>query len=152
MSEPQKFHQKIVVYLSELWNACDIASLIVFLIALILRFLPETMPHGRVMFCIGLIYWYVRILDIFAVNKYLGPYVMMIGKMVKDMAYFIVILLVVLMSFGVTRQSIRYPMSEPSWTLAKNIFLKPYFMIYGEVYAAEIDREYQNIHVTQSSM
>ena len=142
MSEPQKFSQKVIVYLSEMWNVGDLLSLMFFMLGLVLRFLPDTMPYGRVVFCVGLIYWYVRILDIFAVNKYLGPYVMMIGKMVKDMAYFIVILLVVLMSFGVTRQSIRYPMSEPSWTLAKNIFLKPYFMIYGEVYAAEIDREF----------
>ena len=57
-----------------------------------------------------------------------------------DMLYFIVILLIVLMSFGVVRQSITYPNEEPSWMLVRDIFLKPYFMIYGEVYAGEIDR------------
>ena len=58
------------------------------------------------------------------------------------MVYFIVILLVVLMSFGVARQAIRYPRREASWELAKDIFLKPYFMIYGEVYADDIDRKH----------
>ena len=61
---------------------------------------------------------------------------------VKDMIYFIVILLVVLMSFGVSRQAIRFPDEEPKWSLAKDIFLMPYFMIYGEVYADDIDRKY----------
>ncbi len=61
---------------------------------------------------------------------------------VKDMIYFIVILLVVLMSFGVSRQAIRNPDKEPAWSLARDIFLEPYFMIYGEVYADDIDREW----------
>ena len=61
---------------------------------------------------------------------------------VKDMMYFIVILLVVLMAFGVVRQSIMYPNEDPDWMLIRNVFLKPYFMIYGEVYAGEIDREF----------
>ena len=61
---------------------------------------------------------------------------------VKDMLYFIVILLVVLMAFGVVRQSIMYPNEDPDWMLIRNVFLKPYFMIYGEVYAGEIDREF----------
>ena len=58
------------------------------------------------------------------------------------MMYFIVILLVVLMAFGVVRQSIMYPNEDPDWMLIRNVFLKPYFMIYGEVYAGEIDREF----------
>ena len=57
------------------------------------------------------------------------------------MIYFIVILLVVLMSFGVSRQAIRFPDQEPHWGLARDIFLMPYFMIYGEVYADDIDRK-----------
>lgn len=58
------------------------------------------------------------------------------------MLSFIVILLIMLMAFGVLRQSITFPNEEPSWYLARDIFLKPYFMLYGEVYAGEIDREY----------
>ena len=41
--------------------------------------------NGRVFYCVDIIFWYVRILDIFSVNKYLGPYVMMIGKMVSTL-------------------------------------------------------------------
>lgn len=57
------------------------------------------------------------------------------------MLNFIIILLVVLMSFGVFRQAIRNPYEEPSWNLLRNVFLEPYFMLYGEVYAGDIDRK-----------
>lgn len=56
-----------------------------------------------------------------------------------DMLYFVVIMLVVLMSFGVARQAILHPDEEPSWRLARNIFYMPYWMIYGEVFADQID-------------
>uniref|UniRef100_A0A674PJL1 Transient receptor potential cation channel subfamily M member 3 n=1 Tax=Takifugu rubripes TaxID=31033 RepID=A0A674PJL1_TAKRU len=100
---------------------------------------PPLMSYGRVIYCVNIIYWYIRLLEIFGVNKYLGPYVMMIGKMMIDMMYFVIIMLVVLMSFGVARQAILNPNEDPSWMLARNIFFMPYWMIYGEVFADQID-------------
>lgn len=58
-----------------------------------------------------------------------------------DMMYFVVIMLVVLMSFGVARQAILHPDEEPTWRLARNIFYMPYWMIYGEIFADSIDRK-----------
>jgi transient receptor potential cation channel subfamily M protein 3 len=52
----------------------------------------------------------------------------------------VIILLILLMSFGLSRQAIKYPNEEFRWELVKNIFLEPYFMLYGEVYADTIDR------------
>lgn len=77
----------------------------------------------------------------------------MAGKMVLAMSYIIVLLLLTLMAFGVglsiieiflkycfaARQSITFPHEKWAWILVRNIFYKPYFMLYGEVYAGEID-------------
>lgn len=52
----------------------------------------------------------------------------------------LLILLIVIMSFGVVHQAIDFPYEEWDWQSVRNIFYKPYFMMYGEVYAAEIDR------------
>lgn len=60
-----------------------------------------------------------------------------------DMMYFVIIMLVVLMSFGVARQAILNPNEDPSWMLARNIFFMPYWMIYGEVFADQIDRKFK---------
>lgn len=90
----------------------------------------------------------------------------MMGKMVKNMIYFVVLLLVVLLSFGVSRQSILFPNEEASWRLIRDVrrqkklieilsvfffsflnkmliqfqvYFQPYFMLYGEVFADKID-------------
>uniref|UniRef100_A0A8C1TL35 Transient receptor potential cation channel subfamily M member 1-like n=1 Tax=Cyprinus carpio TaxID=7962 RepID=A0A8C1TL35_CYPCA len=140
MSEPGKLKQKINVWLEEYWNITDLVAISTFLLGLLLRLQSEPyMGYGRVIYCVDIIFWYIRVLDIFGVNKYLGPYVMMIGKMMIDMLYFVVIMLVVLMSFGVARQAILHPDEEPTWRLARNIFYMPYWMIYGEVFADSID-------------
>ncbi|KAK1874877.1 Transient receptor potential cation channel subfamily M member 1, partial [Dissostichus eleginoides] len=140
MSEPGKLKQKINVWMEDYWNITDMAAIAVFLLGLLLRLQSEpSMGYGRVIYCVDIIFWYIRVLDIFGVNKYLGPYVMMIGKMMIDMLYFVVIMLVVLMSFGVAKQAILHPDEEPTWRLARNIFYMPYWMIYGEVFADSID-------------
>ncbi|XP_047448942.1 transient receptor potential cation channel subfamily M member 3 isoform X13 [Mugil cephalus] len=140
MSEPGKLLQKVKVWLQEYWNITDLMAILIFSVGMVLRLQdPPLMNYGRVIYCVNIIYWYIRLLDIFGVNKYLGPYVMMIGKMMIDMMYFVIIMLVVLMSFGVARQAILHPNEDPSWMLARNIFFMPYWMIYGEVFADQID-------------
>lgn len=83
MSEPGKLKQKISVWLEDYWNITDLVAISVFLLGLLLRLQNDpSMGYGRVIYCVDIIFWYIRVLDIFGVNKYLGPYVMMIGKMV----------------------------------------------------------------------
>lgn len=84
MSEPGKLSQKIKVWLQEYWNITDLVAISMFMIGAILRLQKQPyMGYGRVIYCVDIIFWYIRVLDIFGVNKYLGPYVMMIGKMVS---------------------------------------------------------------------
>ena len=84
---------------------------------------------------------HIRLFEIFSVEKYLGPMVTMVGKMTVKMLHFIVLLVIILFSFGVLRQSIRFPNEEPNWYLLRHVFYQPYFMLYGEVYAPEIEPE-----------
>lgn len=57
-----------------MWNPCDAVAIILFVIGLTLRFRPSTMDIGRVIYCVDSIYWYLRILNILGVNKYLGEF------------------------------------------------------------------------------
>ncbi|XP_075981587.1 transient receptor potential cation channel, subfamily M isoform X3 [Anticarsia gemmatalis] len=138
-SEPVAIKHKFSVWAWNLWNTYDAGFIIFFLVGLTLRLRSGSMDVGRVIYCVNIIYWYLRILNILGVNKYLGPLVTMMGKMVKNMIYFVVLLLVVLMSFGVARQAILYPEQEASWYLIREVFFQPYFMLYGEVFAGDID-------------
>uniref|UniRef100_A0A803YKQ7 Transient receptor potential cation channel subfamily M member 7 n=2 Tax=Meleagris gallopavo TaxID=9103 RepID=A0A803YKQ7_MELGA len=118
MSEAGKINQKIKVWFSDYFNISDTVAIVTFFIGFVLRFGAK----GN-----------------FAVNQQAGPYVMMIGKMVANMFYIVVIMALVLLSFGVPRKAILYPNEAPSWTLARDIVFHPYWMIFGEVYAYEID-------------
>ncbi|XP_063626908.1 transient receptor potential cation channel trpm isoform X3 [Cydia splendana] len=137
-SEPVAIRHKFSVWAWNMWNTYDAGFIIFFLVGLTLRLRVSSMDVGRVIYCVDIIYWYLRILNILGVNKYLGPLVTMMGKMVKNMIYFVVLLLVVLMSFGVARQAILYPDKEASWYLIREVFFQPYFMLYGEVFAEQM--------------
>ncbi|XP_073706941.1 transient receptor potential cation channel subfamily M member 7 [Garra rufa] len=140
MSEGGKISQKIKVWFSDYFNISDFLAILMFFVGFGLRFgSGNVFIAGRIVYCLNIIFWYVRLLDILAVNQQAGPYVMMIGKMVANMFYIVVIMAVVLLSFGVPRKAILYPNEDPSWTLAKDVVFQPYWMMYGEVYAYEID-------------
>ncbi|XP_036390403.1 transient receptor potential cation channel subfamily M member 7-like [Megalops cyprinoides] len=140
MSEAGKITQKIRVWFSDYFNISDTIAIVSFFVGFGLRFgTGDLFIAGRIVYCLNIIFWFVRLLDIVAVNQYAGPYIMMIGKMVANMFYIVVIMAVILVSYGVPRKAILYPNEEPSWTLAKDVVFQPYWMMYGEVYAYEID-------------
>lgn len=58
----------------------------------------------------------------------------------RNMFYIVVMMAIVLLTYGVSRKAVLSPDEEPSWSLARDIVFQPYWMIYGEVYASEIDR------------
>ncbi|XP_066492354.1 transient receptor potential cation channel subfamily M member 7 [Tiliqua scincoides] len=151
MSEAGKVNQKIKVWFNDYFNVSDTIAIITFFIGFVLRFgaignfsentykMNYVFVAGRITYCLNIIFWYVRLLDFLAVNQQAGPYVMMIGKMVANMFYIVVIMALVLLSFGVPRKAILYPNEEASWVLARDVVFQPYWMIFGEVYAYEID-------------
>ncbi|NXF39770.1 TRPM6 protein, partial [Nyctibius bracteatus] len=140
ISEPGKFCQKVKVWIYEYWNFTDSVAIILFMIGFGLRWSdPPVQTAGRLLYCLDIIFWYARLLDLFAVNQHAGPYLTMIGKMTANMFYIVVMMAIVLLSFGVSRKAILSPEEPPSWTLARDIVFQPYWMMFGEVYAGEID-------------
>ncbi|XP_034068678.1 transient receptor potential cation channel subfamily M member 6 isoform X4 [Gymnodraco acuticeps] len=140
MSEPRKLSQKLKVWFSEYWNISDFIGILLFMAGLVLRW--HANPYrtaGRISYCLDIIFWFIRVTDLLAVNQHAGPYLTMITKMTRNMFFIVVMMVIVLLSFGVSRKAILSPNEEPSWSLARDVVFQPYFMIFGEVYASEID-------------
>lgn len=128
------------VWISEYWNLTETVAIGLFSVGFALRWGdPPFHTAGRLIYCIDIIFWFSRLLDFFAVNQHAGPYVTMIAKMTANMFYIVIIMAIVLLSFGVARKAILSPKEPPSWSLARDIVFEPYWMIYGEVYAGDID-------------
>uniref|UniRef100_A0A8C5MGG0 Transient receptor potential cation channel subfamily M member 7 n=1 Tax=Leptobrachium leishanense TaxID=445787 RepID=A0A8C5MGG0_9ANUR len=94
---------------------------------------------GRIIYCLNIIFWFVRLLDFLNVNQEAGPYVLMMGKMITKMFSLLVIMAIVILAFGVPRRGILYPREKPSWYTLKEVVFRPYWMTFGEVFAYEID-------------
>ncbi|KAJ8028997.1 Transient receptor potential cation channel subfamily M member 3 [Holothuria leucospilota] len=137
-SEPPKLSQKLRVFSNSYGNIILSLSVVIFLIGVGLRFYPPTRGWGRVIYSLDIVLWYLQLFIILSVNMYLGTLVNMIGKMMRDMCYFVVLLVIILMSFGVIRESVLNPDRDVSWLAVREVFHEPYWMIYGEVYAGEI--------------
>ncbi|KAK7933882.1 hypothetical protein WMY93_004778 [Mugilogobius chulae] len=140
MSEPRKLSQKLKIWFSEYWNISDFTGIVLFVFGFLMRWFSE--PYrtaGRICYCLDIIFWFVRVLDLLAVNQHAGPYLTMITKMTRNMFFIVVMMAIVLLSFGVSRKSILSPNEEPSWSLLLDVVFQPYWMIFGEVYAGEID-------------
>ncbi|KAM9391501.1 transient receptor potential cation channel subfamily M member 6 [Pholidichthys leucotaenia] len=140
MSEPKKLTQKLKIWFSEYWNVSDFIAIVLFFVGLSMRWHKKPyQTAGRIAYCLDIIFWFVRVLDLLAVYQHAGPYLTMITKMTSNMFFIVVIMAIVLLSFGVSRKAILSPDEEPSWSLARDIVFQPYWMIYGEVYASEIN-------------
>uniref|UniRef100_A0A8C5KNX4 non-specific serine/threonine protein kinase n=1 Tax=Jaculus jaculus TaxID=51337 RepID=A0A8C5KNX4_JACJA len=140
ISEPGKFTQKVKVWMSEYWNLTETVAIGLFSVGFGLRWgHPPLQTAGRLIYCIDIIFWFSRLMDFFAVNQHAGPYVTMIAKMAANMFYIVIMMAIVLLSFGVARKAILSPNEPPSWSLARDIVFEPYWMMYGEVYASQID-------------
>ena len=73
-----------MAYLGVFWNVLDLIAIFGFLIGFALRFIPaeNSFCAARIVLSVDLAMWYLRLLDIFAAVKQLGPKLVMIGEMV----------------------------------------------------------------------
>ncbi|XP_052091143.1 transient receptor potential cation channel subfamily M member-like 2 isoform X6 [Mytilus californianus] len=134
---------KLKSYLSDSWNLVDVLTIILFICALVLRFIPDddTFEAARVVYAINFIVFFFRILHIFSVHRELGPKLVMIGNMVKDLSYFMVILMVFVTSYAVASYSILYPNISWSWDIVLKVLRMSYWNLYGELFIEDIELE-----------
>uniref|UniRef100_A0A914HV67 Uncharacterized protein n=1 Tax=Globodera rostochiensis TaxID=31243 RepID=A0A914HV67_GLORO len=140
MSEPKKIKEKFEHFFGNYWNFVTSLAVIGFIIGFAFRLhTPTSKSVGRIILAVDSVLWSMKLLDFLGVHSRFGPYITMAGKMIMNMSSIVVMLVISLLGFGLARQSITYPNEEWDWLLLRNVFYKPYFMLYGEVYADEID-------------
>ncbi|KAK7482390.1 hypothetical protein BaRGS_00026409, partial [Batillaria attramentaria] len=132
---------KLTTYITDSWNILDILTIFLFTVGMVLRFMPSDtcFDIARVVLCINLVSFFFRILHIFSVNKELGPKLVMIRRMVRDLMWFVVILLVFIGAYAIASEAILYPNTELSWKLLYYLPRKAYWQIYGELFLEEIE-------------
>ncbi|CAA92726.2 TRPM SLOG domain-containing protein [Caenorhabditis elegans] len=131
--------KQLRVFFFQYRNGLLAFGLLTYLIAYFIRLSPTTKTLGRILIICNSVIWSLKLVDYLSVQQGLGPYINIVAEMIPTMIPLCVLVFITLYAFGLLRQSITYPYEDWHWILVRNIFLQPYFMLYGEVYAAEID-------------
>uniref|UniRef100_A0A3B4VMZ2 Transient receptor potential cation channel, subfamily M, member 4b, tandem duplicate 1 n=1 Tax=Seriola dumerili TaxID=41447 RepID=A0A3B4VMZ2_SERDU len=129
----------LVVYIQDVWNKCDLTAITLFIIGLICRMFHWSYGFGRDVLCVDYMVFTLRLIHIFAIHKQLGPKIIIVGKMMKDVFFFLFFLGVWLMAYGVANQALLYSYDPRLDRIFRRVFYRPYLHIFGQIPVEEID-------------
>ena len=84
-SEGPNFFYKIKQWGRCITNITDIFAMSLYFVALILRLHTETTHVGHLIYAIDACFWWLRLLPMMMIDPVLGPYLVMIKKMIRDL-------------------------------------------------------------------
>ncbi|XP_026206742.1 transient receptor potential cation channel subfamily M member 4a [Anabas testudineus] len=135
------FVQMIRNYIQDVWNKCDLTAIVLFIVGLCGRMFPFSFEFGRAVMAIDFLVFTLRLIHIFAVHKQLGPKIIIVGKMMKDVFFFLFFLAVWLAAYGVANQALLYSYDpRPLW-IFRRVFYRPYMHIFGQIPIHEMDAD-----------
>ncbi|CAD5112623.1 unnamed protein product [Dimorphilus gyrociliatus] len=141
-----KYRDIIINYLSSNWNIIDILSIICFFTSFTLRCLLgiEKFVLVRIFYGITLILMSSRVLQFMNYIKFLGPKVLTMLEMTKDLVRFLMVAGVFLLSFGVAYQAmvgkwVKY--SGKAINILAAIFGDPFWRIFGELNLEKLNED-----------
>ncbi|XP_077993262.1 transient receptor potential cation channel subfamily M member 2-like [Glandiceps talaboti] len=132
---------KLKYWCRDKWNILDLISLVIFYVGLIVRMLPFSgmVRTSRCIWAVDVLFFYIRFLQFFSVHREIGPKLIMIGKMMVDLIFFVGIVFVIMLGYGISVQAILYPLETRPSVVIPGIFYKSYFQVYGELFLDEIE-------------
>ncbi|XP_078316710.1 transient receptor potential cation channel subfamily M member-like 2 isoform X4 [Crassostrea virginica] len=127
---------KIRSWYGSIWNRFDFLMYLFFFTSVILRLslYGEDFMWARMSYSLTLGMYFIRFMHYFYAEKNIGPKVIMISRMLTDLMFFLLILLVFIMSFGVAYQANLYPNAPANWLVLKDVLYHPYWQMYGELF------------------
>ncbi|XP_056397666.1 transient receptor potential cation channel subfamily M member 4-like [Hyla sarda] len=131
--------QKVKQYLQDSWNHVDITALLLFIIGVICRMMNTSYESGRTILCFDFMVFTLRLIHIFAVNKQLGPKIIIVRKMMKDVFLFLFFLGVWLIAYGVAMEGLLHPNDTRLGWIFRRVFYRPYLQIFGLIELDQLD-------------
>uniref|UniRef100_A0A674I4L5 Transient receptor potential cation channel subfamily M member 5 n=1 Tax=Terrapene triunguis TaxID=2587831 RepID=A0A674I4L5_9SAUR len=107
--EDMNLIKKFKLYVEDNWNKCDMVAIFLFIIGVTCRMLNSTFQAGRTVLAIDFMVFTLRLIHIFAIHKQLGPKIIIVERMMKDVFFFLFFLSVWLIAYGVTTQALLHP-------------------------------------------
>uniref|UniRef100_A0A674IZD3 Transient receptor potential cation channel subfamily M member 2 n=1 Tax=Terrapene triunguis TaxID=2587831 RepID=A0A674IZD3_9SAUR len=121
------------LYFSDFWNKLDVCAILIFIAGLICRWIPSTLYPGRIILSLAFIIFCLRLMHIFTVSKTLGPKIIIVKRMMKDVFFFLFLLAVWVVSFGVAKQAILIHNEERVDWIFRGVVYHSYLTIFGQI-------------------
>ncbi|XP_074086912.1 transient receptor potential cation channel subfamily M member 5 [Macrotis lagotis] len=131
--------KKFKVYMEDNWNKCDMVAIFLFIVGVTCRMLSSTFEAGRTVLAIDFMVFTLRLIHIFAIHKQLGPKIIIVERMMKDVFFFLFFLTVWLIAYGVTTQALLHPRDSRVEWIFRRVLYRPYLQIFGQIPLDEID-------------
>ncbi|XP_034042353.1 transient receptor potential cation channel subfamily M member 2 isoform X2 [Thalassophryne amazonica] len=126
-------HKKAKMYINELWNILDVLSIILFIIGLVFRLMTKLFYAGKIILCIDFVVFCLRVMAIFTISRTLGPKIIILRRMMMDMFFFMFLLSIWVVAYGVAKQGILiHNESRLDWIVRGAVY-EPYLVIFGNV-------------------
>nr|XP_048314407.1 transient receptor potential cation channel subfamily M member 5 [Myodes glareolus] len=137
--EDTRLVKKFTLYVEDNWNKCDMMAIFLFIVGVTCRMLPSVFEAGRTVLAIDFMVFTLRLIHIFAIHKQLGPKIIIVERMMKDVFFFLFFLSVWLVAYGVTTQALLHPHDNRLEWIFRRVLYRPYLQIFGQIPLDEID-------------
>ncbi|XP_016108589.1 transient receptor potential cation channel subfamily M member 2-like [Sinocyclocheilus grahami] len=129
------FRRKAKMYISDLWNILDVLSIILFIAGLVCRLQASGTVFyvGKVILCIDFIIFCLRLMAIFTISRTLGPKIIIVRKMMTDLFFFMFLLSIWVVAYGVAKQGILIHNEDRLNWIIRGAVYEPYLIIFGNV-------------------
>uniref|UniRef100_A0A8C9AYP5 Transient receptor potential cation channel subfamily M member 5 n=1 Tax=Prolemur simus TaxID=1328070 RepID=A0A8C9AYP5_PROSS len=131
--------KKFMLYVEDNWNKCDMVAIFLFIVGVTCRMLPSVFEAGRSVLAMDFMVFTLRLIHIFAIHKQLGPKIIIVERMMKDVFFFLFFLSVWLVAYGVTTQALLHPHDSRLEWIFRRVLYRPYLQIFGQIPLDEID-------------
>ncbi|KAM9254380.1 transient receptor potential cation channel subfamily M member 2 isoform 1-T1 [Dugong dugon] len=121
------------LYFSDFWNKLDVGAILLFIAGLTCRLIPATLYPGRIILSLDFIMFCLRLMHIFTVSKTLGPKIIIVKRMMKDVFFFLFLLAVWVVSFGVAKQAILIHNENRVDWIFRGVVYHSYLTIFGQI-------------------
>ncbi|RVE58090.1 hypothetical protein OJAV_G00205850 [Oryzias javanicus] len=122
---------KAKLYITDLWNILDVLSILLFLIGLAFRFTSELFYPGKVVLCFDFVVFCLRLMAIFTISQTLGPKIIIVRRMMKDLFFFMFLLSIWVIAYGVAKQGILIHNDTRLDWIFRGAIYEPYLIIFG---------------------
>ncbi|XP_062390194.1 transient receptor potential cation channel subfamily M member 2-like [Sardina pilchardus] len=142
------FRRKARMYINDLWNILDVSSILLFIAGLACR-LDLSLRHsafytGKVILCIDFIIFCLRLMAIFTISRTLGPKIIIVKRMMMDLFFFMFLLSIWVVAYGVAKQGILIHNEERLDWIIRGAVYEPYLIIFGNVPTNIDNTEFDN--------